>query len=85
MVPALLAEMILRAVAARGVTLVVAARAPADVVILGPGAAPGRAAGAPVLALSEDFSRLLGPGPEDDVAFTADALAGRLREIAESI
>ena len=41
--------------------------------------------GAPVLALSEDFSRLLGPGPEDDVAFTADALAGRLREIAEAI
>jgi hypothetical protein len=91
MMPELLTELILRAVAARaqayGVTLVAVAPGDsrADVVILGPAATEDRETGPPVLAVSADYARLLGPKAGDDVALTGDALAARLRDIAAAI
>jgi hypothetical protein len=84
--PPLLADLIRRIAAARGLTLAETAdSAAADVIILGPAATPPPAGPLTVLAISPDLSRITGPGPADSTPFTPDALADRLREIADDL
>jgi hypothetical protein len=61
----------------------------ADLAILGPGAGARAIAGTlfspatPMLALSADLSRLLGPAPGESAPFTPEILAERLRDLAK--
>jgi hypothetical protein len=58
-----------------------------DLLIIGPASdasqkvAASIAAHTPVLTVSSNLNRILGPGPTDEVAFTPDALTRRLSEI----
>jgi len=86
-VPPLLADLIRRVVAARaGITLTeTAGAAAADVIILGPAAAPRPASAVPVLKISADLNHINGPGPADSTPFSPDALAALLRGISKTI
>jgi hypothetical protein len=85
-VPPLLADMIRRVAAARGLTLAETAdSAAADVIILGPAATPPLPGQVPVLKISRDLKHITGPGPADCAPFSPDTLGALLRKIAEQI
>jgi hypothetical protein len=84
-VPPLLADLIRRAAAGRGLILAETAAAAADVIILGPGASPPPAGALPVLAISPCLNHISGPHPADLAPFTPDTLGALLRKIAEAI
>ena len=55
----------------------------ANLIVIRQGAAPPADRGAtPVLALSSDLSRLLGPGPDDVADLTPETLAAALLEVS---
>jgi len=86
-VPPLLADLIRRAAAARGLTLAETAEtAAADVIISGPAAPPPPPPSpVPILTISPDLTRISGPNPADPVPFTPETLATLLRKIAAKI
>jgi len=85
-VPPLLAGLIRRVAAARGLTLTETADfAAADVIILGPAAPPPPPGPVPVLTISSDLGHIIGPTPADRAPFTPDNLARLLRGISQTI
>jgi hypothetical protein len=85
-VPPLLADLVRRVAATRGLTLAETAEtATADIIIRGPAATPLPPGPVPVLTISPDLTHITGPGPADCAPFTPDALARLLRAISPTI